>query len=197
MAKGINVWTDLTCPDDCADVLLYNAIAADQRCGIRPKLSQITDLFFTPDGGAVPFTISGATATAVANAIDNTVADNSKTFQLYGKGGIDAPEEIPYEAPEGATIVTAYIYTVNFEVVPTEIALYNWLRKHQCGGTDFTFGYANQGGHLFYETDGIKPLDIRVNFVYGAGATDFEVANIVLRFKTENGDPRRFANPLV
>ena len=85
MASGINIWTDITCPDDCADVLLFNAIAADQRCGIKPKLSQITDLFVTPDGGDVPFTISGSTASAVSGAIDNTVSDNSKTFQLYGK----------------------------------------------------------------------------------------------------------------
>ncbi len=196
MALQTNTWLDITCPADCGDELVFPAIAADQTCGISPKLSQIINLYITPDGGTIPFTISGSNASAVSGAIDNTVTDNSKTFQLYGKGGIEPAEKITYEAPEGAVLTIARDYTLNFEVVPTEAALYNYLRHLQCGNTNFTFGYGNVSNELFYTTGGIKPKTVDVDFTHGAGSTDFQSANIIITFRTLNGDPPRFTNPL-
>lgn len=196
MALQTNTWTDITCPADCDTELVYPAIAADQTCGIVPQLSQIIDLFITPDGATIPFTISGSTASATAGAIDNTVGDNTKTFRLYGKGSIQPPEKITYEAPEGAVMTVARDYTLEYEVVPTEAALYNWLRHAQCGNTNFTFGYANVADQLFYQTGGIKPKTVDVDFTYGAGATDFQTATLRITFRTLNGDPPRFTNPL-
>lgn len=193
---NVNTWTSPTCPDDCADELLLPAIAAAQDCGIAPKLSQIVWLYLTPPGATVPFTHSGGTATAVSGAIDNTLGDNSKSIALYGKGGIAEHEGIPYEAPGGATLTVYRDYTLTFRVVPTEIALYNLLKALQCGNTGYTFWYGNLADQLFGDTGGIKVKDINVQMPHGEGATDFQEAQIIITYRTSNGDPLRFTNPL-
>jgi hypothetical protein len=193
---NVNTWTTPTCPDDCADELLLPAIAAAQDCGIAPKLSQINWLYLTPPGATVPFTHSGGTATAVSGAIDNTLGDNSKSIALYGKGGIAEHEPITYEAPGGATLTVYRDYTLTFRVVPTEAALYTLLRYLQCGNTGYTFWYGNAADQLFGDTGGIKVKDINVQMPQGEAATDFQEAQIIVTYRTSNGDPLRFTNPL-
>jgi hypothetical protein len=192
----LNTWTTPTCPDDCADVLLLPAIAAAQDCGIAPKLSQIVWLYLTPSGATVPFTHSGGTASAVSGAIDNTLGDNTKSLAIYGKGGIAEHEPITYEAPGGATLTVYRDYTMTFRVVPTEAALYTLLRYLQCGNVNYTFWYGNLADQLFGDTGGIKVKDINVQMPQGEGATDFQEAQIIITYRTSNGDPLRFTNPL-
>jgi hypothetical protein len=193
---NVNTWTTPTCPDDCADVLLLPAIAANQDCGVAPKLSQINWLYLTPSGATVPFTISGDTASAVSGAIDNTLGDNTKSIALYGKGGIAEHESITYEAPGGAIMTVYRDYTLTFRVVPTELAVYKLLRFLQCGNVSYTFWYGNAADQLFGDTGGIKVKDINVQMPMGEGATDFQEAQIIVSFRTSNGDPLRFTNPL-
>ena len=54
-----NNWADLTWPADCDTDLDLVAIAADQECFITPPLSQVSDLYITPDNtpaATEPFT---------------------------------------------------------------------------------------------------------------------------------------------
>lgn len=193
---NVNTWTTPTCPDDCADVLLLPAIAADQSCGLAPKLSQLNWVYITPPGATVPFTISGDVATAVSGAIDNTLGDNTKSISLYGKGGIAEHTPITYEGPGGATLTPFRDYTMTFRVVPTELALYKLLRFLQCGNTGYTIWYGNASDQLFGDTGGIKVKDVNVQMPHGEGATDFQEAQILITYRTANGDPLRFPNPL-
>lgn len=193
---NVNTWTTPTCPDDCADVLLLPAIAAAQDCGIAPRLSQINWLYLTPSGATVPFTHDGTTASAVALAINNTLGDNTKSIALYGKGGIAEHEAIVYEGPGGANITVYRDYTLTFRVVPTEAALYTLLRYLQCGNVSYTFWLGNLADQLFGDTGGIKVKDINVQMPHGEGATDFQEAQIIITYRTANGDPLRFTNPL-
>jgi hypothetical protein len=196
MATIVNTWTTPSCPVDCATALVLPAIAAAQDCGIAPKLAQINWLYLTPNGATVPFTISGTTATAVSGAINNTIGDNTKTIALYGKGGIAAHSPVTYEAPAGAVLTVYRDYTLTFKVIPTEDAVYKLLRFLQCGNLKYTVWYANLANQLFGDTGGIKVRQLNVQFPYGEGAGDFQEAEIIIEFRTSNGDPLRFASPL-
>jgi hypothetical protein len=194
MASTINTWTDITC-QDCDTDLDLGAIDADQNCNELPQESQISDLYIAATGATKPFDWSTITApSAVSGAIDNTVTDSSKTKWIVGKGGIPEAEEVPYNAPKGRVVIAKRKYTLTFEVIVTDVAMYNLIRQLQCGWTDFTFNYGDKSGQL-YGND-IVPTSVNGQLPKDPADDGLDIGRIIITFETDNGDPVRAANPL-
>lgn len=192
---SLNTWTDLNCPD-CTETLNLGALPADQSCNSIPKLSQVCDLYITPNGAAQPFDWTGApTIALVAGEIDNTNVDNTKTKWIVGRGGVSEPEEIETQGFKGFSTISKRRYTLTMEVSILEQEHYDFVRQLQCGWSDFTFNYGNRGKHLFGDTNGITPVKVNGQLPLQDGEDDTEIGRIIIEFETDNGDPRRGDNP--
>jgi hypothetical protein len=186
----------LGCPTDCGTNAPLLPFEVDQLCtDYRVKKSQLSDLFFVPNGAQDPFAaFDSGPATYVANSIDNTTADGSKAHWLVGKGGKPAAEKEVTVYPHLRKRTTSRTYTISFEVLNLSDTQYNALRKMQCGSTDFTFYYGDVENHLYGKQGGLAPESIDVDFPQGAGDTDKSTAIITLTFMAD-GDPIRRNNP--
>ena len=188
--------TSISCPDDCADVNLLPAIAADQDCtGYTQTLSQVCDLYIIPSAAPDIFADwdDPGTIAAVADSVDNTVADNTKAHWLVGIGGVAEPEETVAEYPKLQRKVTERLYTLTYRVLNLVAAQYNYLRQLQCGDTGFTFYYSDLGGYTYGIEGGLVPNSVDVDFPHGGGNSDKNVGIITITFRA-NGDPDRRAN---
>lgn len=191
-----NEWTDITCPAACDDAFLLPELPADPDCLLTPVRSQISDLFITPCDADNPFDWAANPVDAVANAIDNTDTTNAYTKHLVGTGEIGDHAPTTYEGPKLQRLITSRRYTLNFTVLVTDDTVYNFLRYLACNWRDFSFQWANLGGNIFGDTDGVRPSLVDVFFTAGGGNEDVEQARLVLEFDTTNGFPRRSINPL-
>jgi hypothetical protein len=190
--------TSITCPDECTDVLLFPAIAAEQDCtGYEQTLSQVSDLYILPsDTGDIFTDWSSTAANATPGAgvgVDNTNDDNTKAKWLVGIGGVAEPEEIITEYPKLQRKVTERKYTLTFRVPNLVQEMYDFLRQLQCGDTGFTFYYADLATYVYGVEGGLAPESVDVDFPHGAGNDDKNVAIITLTW-TANGDPDRHVN---
>lgn len=192
----LNKWTDITCPAACDDEFLLPALPSDPDCLLPPVLAQISDLFITPCGVENSFDWTATPVDAVANAIDNTDITNTKTKHLVGTGEIGDHSPTVYEGPKLTRLITKRRYTLNFTVLVTDQEVYDFLRYFHCNWQDFSFQWANLGGNLFGDTDGVRPSLVDVFFTAGGGNEDVEQARLQIEFDTTNGFPRRSVNPL-
>jgi hypothetical protein len=186
--------TFLTCPADCSTDLDYVAIDVDQDCIPALTKSEVSDLFFVPDGAADPFTNFATTPTYTASSIDNTDTTNAKTKHIVGIGDIPDPTESETAFPKGQLAVTERIYTLNFTVMNMSDAQYAFLQQLQCGKTNFTFYYADRGDKLYGIQGGIVPASVRVRMPKARGEGSVNQATIVLTWQAD-GDPDRRVNP--
>jgi len=194
---ALNVWTDVTCTSGCNENLLFGQLAVDQNCVEIPYLSQVSDLYITPNGGIDAFDYSGGDPILVSGGIDNSDVTNGKTKWVVGKGGVAEPEETSYAGPKGSTTVIKRIYTLTFEVNVKSDFSRDFLRQLQCNPKNFTFRYATRGGQLYGGENGIMPSSSNARLVLGNGEEDYELGNIILTWEVSNGqgDPPRHYNP--
>lgn len=193
-----NNWADLTWPADCDTDLDLVAIAADQECFITPPLSQVSDLYITPDNSPAatePFTWVSSVPSANASGIDNTVTDNTKSKQITVKGGVAAPEKVEVAGPKRQTNVIERKYTLELEVEVTDNSMRELLRQLQSGWTSFKFWYGTLGGNLFGPEAGIRPSKVDAELPLDAADDGREVGRIIIEFISVNGDPVRNTNP--
>lgn len=194
-----NNFTDIAWPANTTPgTLNLGAIPADQSNYANPNLSQVCDLYIVPSGATDPldFTVP-ATPTAVANAIDNTATDNSKTKHLSGRGGVPAPEEVIATLPKRITKVVDRTYTLTFNVEVTDESQRDLLRQLMSGWRNFTFYFATLGGFGFGPSGGITPLFVNAALPLGEGEEDFEVGTITIQYRVQTGGaPDRWPNPL-
>lgn len=195
MSLQINDWNDAGWPADCDTGLNLVAIPANQDCILPPKLSQICDLYITPDGADEPFVWTLAVPAANAVGIDNTVTDNSKSKQLTVKGGIGEPEEEEYAGAKRQTVITERTYTLTLEVSVVEDAMRNFVRQFESGWTGFKFWYANLGGGLFGPEAGIRPSSTNGRLPLDEADNGKETGTIIIQFISEEGSPIRNPNP--
>lgn len=196
-----NDWADLTWPANCDTDLDLVAIAEDQECFVTPPLSQISDLYITPDNsdGAItvtePFTWSVGVPSANAVGIDNTDTASTASKQITVKGGVAAPEKIEVSGPKRQTNVIERRYTLDLEVEVTDDSMREMLRQLQSGWTSFKFWYATLGGNLFGPEAGIRPSKVDAELPLDAADDGREIGRILIEFISVKGDPVRNANP--
>jgi hypothetical protein len=184
------------CPTDCDEINTLPAIPEEQACAsYEQTLSQIGHLYLMPTGAANPWANWGTTPTAPNGNIDNTEGANAKSKWLVGIGEIPAAEKTQTEYPLRKSKQTDRLYTLTFRVPNLSDALYNFLRKMQCGYLGFTFWYGDLGGWLYGLSAGLVPDFVTVTFPKGEGNADKNVAIIRLSWRA-TGDPERRANPL-
>lgn len=181
------------CPTDCDTPLTFPAIAADQNCTYTPTPSQLCDLFIMPTGATNPFTDWGASATATADSIDNTLGDNTKSIHLIGIGSVEAPEKQTQELPKFKSIVSNRTYSVVFQITNLDDENYAFLRSLQCSPSNYTFWYGNEA-HVFGIASGIIPNSTDVDFVYPTGRESVETATITIQYDAKI-DVERINNP--
>lgn len=195
MALTINTFLS-GCGADCDDVVLLPAIPEEQDCTVYGQLKgEISDLYIIPTGAPAIMASWSTTPTAVANAVDNTVTDNSKSKWLVGIGDRPAPEKTRVQYPKEKSKITERLYTLNFVVKQLDAATYDFLRQLQCGSTGFTFYYADLNDYIYGDSDGITPDSVDVDFVHASGTGNYITATIILTWKAD-GDPQRRVNPL-
>lgn len=192
MADTINVFT--TCPD-CDDELLLPAIAEDQDSACYDQeLSEVSDLYIRPSGAPDIVASFATTPTYVADSIDNTVTDNSKSKHLVGIGTIAEPTTTELQYPKQVTKDSEGLYTLEFIVPHLSEGGYELLLKMQCGWTDFTFYYADLAKFLYGKQGGIVPVKVKVVFPKGSGtARNQGILRISWKAYT---DPVRKVNPI-
>ena len=185
------------CPEDCDDVLLFPAIAADQDCtNYEQGLSQISDIYIIPDGADDIFASWSTTPTYVADSIDNTAGDNTKAIHLVVEGSLPAPEKTTDDYPKGKKKTTNRLYTISANMKNLVAANYALLQAIQCGATGFTFYYADRAGFVYGKAGGIVPEFIDADLPKGGGLTDKNIGTITLQFSSKTGDPQRRTNPI-
>jgi len=193
----LNTWTDITCPSGCDDNLDFVALSPDQNCVTVPNLSQVSDLYITPNNATDAFDYSGGDPTLVSGGIDNTDTNNLFTKWIVGKGGVAEPAETTYPGPKGSVVVVKRRYTLEFEVNVKEDSTRNLLRQLQCNPKNFSFRYGTIGGQLYGGPDAIIPAASNARMVLGNGDEDYELGTIILEWETSagSGDPPRHVNP--
>jgi len=188
----------LTCPTDCTTAVTLPAISAVQDCSSYDQdFSQVWGFIYRPMDNSAPdpYTDWATTPTATVGAIDNTEALNAKCKQLVGIGGVDVPELTVNTYPKKTERVVNREYTLRFRVLQLDAANYEFLRKLQCGSTDFTFYYENMGDWVFGKVGGIEPKSIDVEFPLGSGDDDKQYAEIIVKWDAD-ADPERRVDPL-
>jgi hypothetical protein len=185
----------IACPADCATELLLPAILAEQDCtNYDQYYSQVSDLYIIPDGAADIFASWSTTPTLVSGAIDNTVADNSKAKWLVGIGSVPPSEKISTIYPKGKTRITKRTYTLTFKVLNMSAAQREFLRKLQCGSTDFAFYYGDRADFVYGKAAGLLPKSIDVDMPQEGDEDSRQYANIIITWEA-NGDAERRTNP--
>jgi hypothetical protein len=191
MATGINQF--LECPEDCEEGLLYGPIDEDQDCiDYAQELSEVSDLYMIPTGAPDMFAAFATTPTYVADSIDNTVSDNSAGKWLVGIGEVPAADKVQTPYPKGKQKTTERTYALTFTVFNMSDLQYTFLQQVQCGGTGFTFYFADLGDSVYGKQGGIEPSFVDVDFPKASGQTRRAV--ITLQWKAK-GDPFRKINP--
>ena len=199
MSLTINTWTDNGWATACSTDVQYRALPEEQDCYLPPYLSQVCDIYITPDNStpaAEPFTWSGGVPSAKEAGIDNTDVDNSHSKQLAGAGGVDVPEEVTTSFTiKRVSKIKERVYTLTFQTSVREDAQREFLRQLQQGQTNFVFWYATLGGQLYGPEAGIRPSFVNAQLPLGAGDSDEEVGTVILQWISDSGDPIRNANP--
>lgn len=184
------------CPADCDDDNLLPAIDVNQDCTSYPQtLSQVSDLYIIPTAADDIMASWSTTPTAVTDAIDNTIEDNTKAKWLVGIGGIAAPDKTTTDYPKLKRKNDERLYTLTFRVLNLSDAQYNFLRQLQCGWTGFTFYYGDLADYVYGIAGGLVPEFIDVDFPKGEGNSDKNVGILTLQWRAD-GDPERRVNPL-
>lgn len=185
------------CPADCSTDFEFPILDTDQNCAGVPNLSQLTDLWISPNDSALsPFAnwvTSGYTILANPTAIDNSVTDNSKVKWLTGVGGIDAAEKTVIRVQKFQDVTLKRRYTLTWTIYNLSNAQYEFLRALQCNPTNYAFWYGNST-HVFGKSTGIIPVLTDVDFPLGAGDGDVELATLTIAFESRV-DPERKSNP--
>lgn len=185
------------CPADCSTDFEFPILDTDQNCAGVPNLSQLTDLWISPnDSNASPFANwvdSGYTILANPTDIDNTNADNTKVKWLTGVGGIDAAEKTVIRVQKFQDVTLKRRYTTTWTIYNLSNAQYEFLRALQCNPTNYTFWYGNST-HVWGKSTGIVPVLTDVDFPLGAGEGDVELATLTIAFESRV-DPERKSNP--
>lgn len=198
----INSFT--TCPTDCDEYNILPALPAEMDCtNYTQERSQVHTIYFRlSDADGVlspdPFTNFATTPTATANAIDNTVTDNTKSKFLVGEGGVAEPTETSVEYPKLNTKVEEREYQLTFNVKQLTAEVYAFMQQLQCGDINFRFYYASGMGSTQYAygiSGGIIPKSITVTLPKGAGRDDRDLATIRINW-LGNTDPDRRINPI-
>lgn len=195
----------LTYPVDSTPPTLP-ALASDPNYILAPDLSQINYLFFTPCTAADPFENDGSdNISVVALSIDNTNADNTKTRQILGEGGIPEHAASEVEGPNGTTLIPEgeRQYTFTHRVIISDPLMYEFLRQLQVSWIGWRFWFQDRGGWLYGKVEpalatvygGIRPSFINVQFPKGNGRSDRGYADIEIRWNA-NGDPHRYVSPV-
>lgn len=198
MPLQTNNWADLTWPEDCDTDLDLGAIAEDQECFITPKLSQISDLYITPDNtpaASEPFTWALGVPSANAAGIDNTATDNTASKVITVKGGVAAPEKVEIAGPKRQFNVIERRYTLDLEIEVTDNSMRELLRQLQSGYTSFKFWFGTLGGNLFGPEAGIRPAKVDAELPLDSADDGREVGRLIIEYISVNGDPVRNVNP--
>lgn len=186
----------LTCPEDCDTDILLPAISQDQDCSTWvPKDSQVCDLFIVPSGAPDPFDWTTPATPADGATINNAEALNAAPKRLVGEGGIAVPEKRIIDYPKKKSRIADRDYTLQMRFRNLTDEMYAFLRKFQCGWTNFTFYYGTVGGRLFgKQAAGIPVQRVDVDFPLGEGRDDKEEAIVTIIWNAD-GDPDRWPNP--
>lgn len=196
----------LSIPTDCDTAWNYPALPADPNCVLPPGLSQINYVFFSPCTADDPFVNDGSdVVTLVSNEIDNTNADNTKTRQILGEGGIGEHEVTEVPGPNGSVLIPigGRKYELQHKVLVSDRDTREFLRKIQGGQLNFRFWYQDRAGWLYgpvLETGqstygGIFPTFVNVQMPKGEGADDYNYATLILRFDAD-ADPINYVSPV-
>lgn len=198
----------LTIPVDCDTAYNLPALPSDPNCILAPKLSQVNYVFITPCAAGEPFVNDGSdVVTLTADAIDNDNADNTKTRQVLGEGGIAEHEVTEIPGPNRTTLIPngGRAYELQHRIIISDQEVYEFLRYLQAGWTDFRFWYQDLGGYLYGETmttaeaattyGGIRPSYVNVQFPKGEGRDDNGYATLILRWDA-NAEPHRYTSPV-
>jgi hypothetical protein len=183
------------CPDLCAGNVDLPALDADQDClAFTLRRSQICGLYFFPSGASDP--TDWSMAADWTSAIDNTDTMNSAGKYLVVEGELPAPEKVTVDLPKNKQKTSTRRYTITATCRNLTATNYAFLKALQCGDSDIQIYYETVGGWVFGQKDGasIEVDSIDVDFVYGGGRDDNELANIIIQFSGEV-DPERIANP--
>lgn len=186
------------CPADCSVEFEFLNLDTDQNCAGSQELSQITDVWMQPVGGTAtavsPFTNWATTPTVTAGAVDNSVADNTKTKWITGIGSVDAPDKTTVTVHKRLTVTLKRRYTLAMDVFKVDSqANYDYMRHLQCNPTNYRFWYANEA-HAFGKDTGLIPVYTDVDFPLGAGDQDLEKAVLTIQWEAKI-DPERRVNP--
>lgn len=192
MAYPINYFT--ACPEDCDEVVLMPAIPVNQDCtSYKRYRSQLGDLIIRWTGATDPFAAFATTPTYVADSIDNTNADNTKSKRLavVGSVGVPSSTDIPY--PKFLNKKDDKTFEGRFDVYQLDDGTYSMLQLLDCGATNFTFYYTDE--HWVYGIQGgIKPTSVSVEYPQASG-DGLAVATIIITWKADTIPDRRI-NPL-
>lgn len=184
------------CPEDCDDVVTLPAIPEEQDCtSYDQELSQVSDLIIRPEGAPDVFASWATTPTYVADSIDNTVTDNSKSKHVVGIGGVAEPTNETLQYPKLREKDGEGTYILEMRFLQLTGGQYDFFRKMQCGWTGFTFYYAGLDNYVYGKSGGIQPSKVKVVFPKGAANTDRNAAIVRITWKAD-GDPERRVNPI-
>lgn len=179
----------LTCPADCDSALVLGAIDVNQDCTNYDQLySQLCGLVILPNGAADP--TDWTAAPAFAAVVDNSIASDTLGKYVVGEGEMQGAEKVADEYPKRQTKVNFRLYTATLTVKNLSDEQYEMLRQLQCGWSGFRFWIETLGERLLGDADGIDPLSVDVDFIYGGGRDDKEQAVITIQFEAD-GDPER------
>jgi hypothetical protein len=182
----------INCPA-CDDVFALPAIDVDQDCTSFDMFEgEVQYLYIRPTGAPDIFASWATTPTYVADSVDNSVADNTKTKWLSGIGSIPAPEKEVTAYPGLKTRVSKRTSTLTFRVLNMTDAQREFLRTLQCGNTDFTFYVGTVSDHVFGKAGGMVPKSSDANLPLESGAKQY--GEIIITFEA-NADMQRRVNP--
>lgn len=187
-------------PADCDTAVLFSALPADPNCVLPPGLAQVNYLFISFCTAVDPFVNDGSDViTLVANEIDNTNADNTKTRQLLGEGGIPEHEVTEVPGPNRSILIPAggRKFEINHRILITDNDMRNFLRKFQGGKLNFRFWYQDLSGWLYGPVlptlsttyGGIFPSFVNVQMPKGEGPDDYNYATLTIRWDADADAP--------
>lgn len=191
---GLGVF-DIVCTNDCDEVLLP-ALPEDPFCVPAPVLSEVNSIILTRVGGTNPIDWTVSPAEAVADTIDNTNDDNTKSRQLVVSGEIPDHEPAIYVGPNFQESVVRRTETASLSI-PVSDDNYNFLRNLQCSKvpSQWYFQYTTYGGKIFGGENGIPINGLDVFFPKTRGLDGYEIARLTIKFEYVVA-PQRSDNPL-
>lgn len=184
----------LTCPEDCDEDFLLPGLTTDQDCfDWVPKDSQVSDLFLFPNTAALP--TDWTDLTTWAGLISNSDTNNQAGKWVVGEGGLEVARVTLLELPKKKEKVTEKEYLLFLEIDNLNPPMYAFLRKFQCGWTDFVFFFLTLGGRLFGKEGGIKPSAVDVDFPLEEDRDGYETAVIAITFISDGSPDRTDVDP--